>query len=86
MKVVHDYEQRCEMNEETDCVRRFFGLTTISDFSVLTSSLLKKVTTEDDDNLEGLTRRMRTFQVAETMKIKKEIQRVEYKINSEHDY
>ena len=66
MKIVHDYQQRCEMNEETDCVLRFVGLSKISDFSVLTSSLLKKVTDEDEDNLEGLTKRMKTFQAAET--------------------
>ena len=86
MKVVHDYEQKCEMNQETDCVLRFFGISHINDFSVLTSSLLKKVTAEDEDNLEGLTKRMKTFQVAETLKIKKEIHKVEYKLNSYNEY
>ena len=74
------------MNQETDCVLRFFGRAHIYDFSVLTSSILRKVTDDDDDNLEGLTRRMKTFQVAETLKIKREIHKVEYKMNSYNDY
>ena len=44
------------------------------------------MTDDDEDNLEGITRRMKTFQVTETLKIKKEIRKVECMINSYNDH